>query len=60
MGQFTFILKVWGTWTLYNGSIDFYFEGMGNLDSPALMQQWFQLVQQKNAMVRYESELMIL
>ncbi|CAL8323403.1 unnamed protein product [Lota lota] len=33
--------------------------GMGNLDSPALMQQWFQLVQQKNAMVRYESELMI-
>ena len=42
------------------GSRDFYFEGMGNLDSPALMRQWFQLVQQKNAMVRYESELMIL
>ncbi|KAK0134436.1 Protein-methionine sulfoxide oxidase mical3a [Merluccius polli] len=32
---------------------------MGSLDSPALMQQWFQLVQQKNALVRYESELMI-
>ena len=42
------------------GSKDFYFEGMGSLDSPVLMQQWFQLVQQKNAMVRYEAELMIL
>lgn len=35
-------------------------EGLGRLDNPALMQQWFQLVQQKNSLVRYESELMIL
>ncbi|XP_054481007.1 protein-methionine sulfoxide oxidase mical3a-like [Anoplopoma fimbria] len=33
--------------------------GLGKLDNPALMQQWFQLVQQKNSLVRYESELMI-
>ncbi|KAG7270336.1 hypothetical protein CRUP_034446 [Coryphaenoides rupestris] len=32
---------------------------MGNLDSPALLHQWFQLVQQKNALVSYEAELMI-
>uniref|UniRef100_A0A3Q2DFQ2 BMERB domain-containing protein n=1 Tax=Cyprinodon variegatus TaxID=28743 RepID=A0A3Q2DFQ2_CYPVA len=32
---------------------------MGKLDNLALMQQWFQLVQQKNSLVRYESELMI-
>ncbi|XP_056443592.1 protein-methionine sulfoxide oxidase mical3b-like [Gadus chalcogrammus] len=42
-----------------NEDLDLHLSGMGNLDSPALMQQWFQLVQQKNAMVRYESELMI-
>lgn len=33
--------------------------GLGKLDDPVLMQQWFQLVQQKNSLVRYESELMI-
>lgn len=34
--------------------------GMGKKDDPKLMQEWFKLVQEKNAMVRYESELMIL
>lgn len=34
--------------------------GLGKLDNSALMQQWFQLVQQKNSLVRYESELIIL
>ncbi|XP_035384182.1 protein-methionine sulfoxide oxidase mical3b isoform X3 [Electrophorus electricus] len=34
-------------------------EGMGKKDDPSLMQQWFKLVQEKNALVRYESELMI-
>ncbi|KAM7367458.1 hypothetical protein PAMP_015358 [Pampus punctatissimus] len=33
--------------------------GLGKLENPGLMQQWFQLVQQKNALVRYESELII-
>ncbi|OBS77229.1 hypothetical protein A6R68_16336 [Neotoma lepida] len=32
---------------------------MGKKDDPKLMQEWFKLVQEKNAMVRYESELMI-
>ncbi|XP_040009232.1 protein-methionine sulfoxide oxidase mical3b-like [Xiphias gladius] len=39
--------------------IDLHLGGLGRLDNPALMQQWFQLVQQKNSLVRYESELMI-
>ncbi|XP_067347194.1 protein-methionine sulfoxide oxidase mical3b isoform X4 [Channa argus] len=39
--------------------VDLHLGGLGKLDNPALMQQWFQLVQQKNALVRYESELMI-
>ncbi|TDG96434.1 hypothetical protein EPR50_G00228250, partial [Perca flavescens] len=38
---------------------ELHLEGMGKLENSALMQQWFQLVQQKNSLVRYESELMI-
>lgn len=37
-----------------------FFAGMGKKDDPKLMQEWFKLVQEKNALVRYESELMIL
>uniref|UniRef100_A0A672NMC8 F-actin monooxygenase n=1 Tax=Sinocyclocheilus grahami TaxID=75366 RepID=A0A672NMC8_SINGR len=33
--------------------------GMGKKDDPSLMHQWIKLVQEKNALVRYESELMI-
>uniref|UniRef100_A0AAQ4PD97 BMERB domain-containing protein n=1 Tax=Gasterosteus aculeatus aculeatus TaxID=481459 RepID=A0AAQ4PD97_GASAC len=39
--------------------VELHLEGLGKLDNPALMQQWFQLVQQKNSLVRYESELII-
>lgn len=38
----------------------FHSAGMGKKDDPKLMQEWFKLVQEKNALVRYESELMIL
>ncbi|XP_036108642.1 F-actin-monooxygenase MICAL3 isoform X10 [Molossus molossus] len=34
-------------------------EGLGKKDDPKLMQEWLRLVQEKNAVVRYESELMI-
>uniref|UniRef100_A0A8C1US46 F-actin monooxygenase n=1 Tax=Cyprinus carpio TaxID=7962 RepID=A0A8C1US46_CYPCA len=30
--------------------------GMGKKDDPSLMHQWFKLVQEKNALVRYESD----
>ncbi|KAM9334915.1 protein-methionine sulfoxide oxidase mical3b [Symphorus nematophorus] len=40
-------------------NLELHLGGLGKLDNPALMQQWFQLVQQKNSLVRYESELMI-
>uniref|UniRef100_A0A4W5P7W5 F-actin monooxygenase n=1 Tax=Hucho hucho TaxID=62062 RepID=A0A4W5P7W5_9TELE len=33
--------------------------GEAGTDDPKLMQEWFKLVQEKNALVRYESELMI-
>ncbi|XP_036977302.1 protein-methionine sulfoxide oxidase mical3a-like isoform X1 [Acanthopagrus latus] len=39
--------------------MELHLEGLDKLDNPALMQQWFKLVQQKNSLVRYESELMI-
>ncbi|XP_074554019.1 protein-methionine sulfoxide oxidase mical3b-like isoform X2 [Halichoeres trimaculatus] len=39
--------------------MELHLEGLGKLENPALMQQWFQLVQQKNSLLRYESELMI-
>lgn len=42
-----------------NTDIDLQLGGLGKLENPGLMQQWFQLVQQKNALVRYESELII-
>ncbi|KAM4569837.1 protein-methionine sulfoxide oxidase mical3b isoform 2-T2 [Odontesthes bonariensis] len=39
--------------------VELHLGGLGKLDNPALMQQWFRLVQQKNSLVRYESELII-
>ncbi|XP_073802560.1 protein-methionine sulfoxide oxidase mical3b isoform X11 [Danio rerio] len=39
--------------------LDVHLCGMGKKDDPSLMHQWFKLVQEKNALVRYESELMI-
>ncbi|KAI9522481.1 Protein-methionine sulfoxide oxidase mical3a [Dissostichus eleginoides] len=39
--------------------VELHVEGLGKLDRPALMQQLFLLVQQKNCLLRYESELMI-
>ncbi|XP_054982724.1 F-actin-monooxygenase MICAL3 isoform X4 [Sorex araneus] len=49
----------WGE-SYYSGLIDLHLgAGMGKKDDPKLMQEWFKLVQEKNAMVRYESELMI-
>ncbi|XP_071066197.1 F-actin-monooxygenase MICAL3 isoform X5 [Dasypus novemcinctus] len=48
----------WGE-SYYSDIIDLHLGGMGKKDDPKLMQEWFKLVQEKNAMVRYESELMI-
>ncbi|KAM6216542.1 F-actin-monooxygenase MICAL3 isoform 5-T5 [Rhynchocyon petersi] len=48
----------WGE-SYYSDIIDLHLAGMGKKDDPKLMQEWFKLVQEKNAMVRYESELMI-
>uniref|UniRef100_A0A8C6H7A4 F-actin monooxygenase n=1 Tax=Mus spicilegus TaxID=10103 RepID=A0A8C6H7A4_MUSSI len=48
----------WGE-SYYSGLIDLHLGGMGKKDDPKLMQEWFKLVQEKNTMVRYESELMI-
>ncbi|XP_051248611.1 protein-methionine sulfoxide oxidase mical3b isoform X2 [Dicentrarchus labrax] len=48
----------WGD-TNDDHELELHLEGLGKLDNPALMQQWFQLVQQKNSLIRYESELMI-
>ncbi|KAM4819722.1 F-actin-monooxygenase MICAL3 isoform 2-T2 [Thomomys bottae] len=48
----------WGE-SYYSGLIDLHLGGMGKKDDPKLMQEWFKLVQEKNAMVRYESELMV-
>ncbi|KAM5250320.1 F-actin-monooxygenase MICAL3 isoform 14-T14 [Hipposideros larvatus] len=48
----------WGE-SYYSELIDLHLGGMGKKDDPRLMQEWFKLVQEKNTMVRYESELMI-
>ncbi|XP_020857299.1 F-actin-monooxygenase MICAL3 isoform X13 [Phascolarctos cinereus] len=48
----------WGE-SYYSDIIDLHLGGMGKKDDPKLMQEWFKLVQEKNALVRYESELMI-
>ncbi|XP_041636593.1 F-actin-monooxygenase MICAL3-like [Cheilinus undulatus] len=44
----------------HNMDIELHLEGLSKLDNSALMQTWFQLVQQKNSLIRYESELVIL
>ncbi|XP_059362755.1 protein-methionine sulfoxide oxidase mical3a isoform X2 [Carassius carassius] len=48
----------WGE-SNYSEVLDLHLGGMGKKDDPKLMQEWFKLVQEKNALVRYESELMI-
>ncbi|XP_041114031.1 protein-methionine sulfoxide oxidase mical3a-like isoform X17 [Polyodon spathula] len=48
----------WGE-SNYSEIIDLHLGGLGKKDDPKLMQEWFKLVQEKNALVRYESELMI-
>ncbi|XP_071271539.1 protein-methionine sulfoxide oxidase mical3a-like isoform X7 [Salvelinus alpinus] len=48
----------WGE-SNYSEIMDLHLGGMGKKDDPKLMQEWFKLVQEKNALVRYESELMI-
>ncbi|XP_078452951.1 F-actin-monooxygenase MICAL3 isoform X8 [Lampetra planeri] len=49
-------------WGDTSNTVDIYglqLVGLGKKDDPRLMQEWFKLVQEKNTMVRYESELMI-
>lgn len=48
----------WGE-SSQSADMELHLGGLGKLDNPALMQQWFQLVHQKNTLVRYEAELMI-
>ncbi|XP_014906531.1 protein-methionine sulfoxide oxidase mical3a isoform X6 [Poecilia latipinna] len=48
----------WGD-SNYSEILDLHLGGMSKKDDPKLMQEWFKLVQEKNALVRYESELMI-
>ncbi|XP_051512715.1 protein-methionine sulfoxide oxidase mical3a isoform X1 [Myxocyprinus asiaticus] len=48
----------WGE-SNYSEILDLHLGGMGKKEDPKLMQEWFKLVQEKNALVRYESELMI-
>ncbi|XP_035381067.1 protein-methionine sulfoxide oxidase mical3a isoform X9 [Electrophorus electricus] len=48
----------WGE-SNYTEILDLHLGGLGKKDDPQLMQEWFKLVQEKNALVRYESELMI-
>ncbi|XP_035764217.1 protein-methionine sulfoxide oxidase mical3b isoform X4 [Neolamprologus brichardi] len=48
----------WGE-SSQSADMELHLGGLGKLDNPPLMQQWFQLVQQKNVLVRYEAELMI-
>ncbi|XP_053318439.1 F-actin-monooxygenase MICAL3 isoform X18 [Spea bombifrons] len=48
----------WGE-SCYSDLIDLHLGGMSKKDDPKLMQEWFRLVQEKNTLVRYESELMI-
>ncbi|XP_059833708.1 F-actin-monooxygenase MICAL3-like isoform X2 [Hypanus sabinus] len=48
----------WGE-SSYSEILDLHLGGMGKKDDPRLMQEWFKLVQEKNRLVRYESELMI-
>ncbi|XP_035003966.2 protein-methionine sulfoxide oxidase mical3b isoform X1 [Hippoglossus stenolepis] len=48
----------------YGDSIDcqevnLHLGGLSRVENPVLMHQWFQLVQQKNSLLRYESELLI-
>ncbi|XP_053271329.1 protein-methionine sulfoxide oxidase mical3a [Pleuronectes platessa] len=39
--------------------VNLHLGGLGRVENPVLMLQWFQLVQQKNSLLRYESELLI-
>ncbi|XP_013881349.1 protein-methionine sulfoxide oxidase mical3a isoform X2 [Austrofundulus limnaeus] len=43
----------------HSPDLELHLGGPGRLDNVVLMQRWFQLVQQKNSLVRYEAELII-